>query len=637
MDKSQEQLELSPFHRLRLLPKNEGFDWQTTMRVAVHGEGKRPGNGLAPSSSAGKLQEEATAILPVPRQFKKAQFDFNHQAGQSEIPRFDKAYPAEFEAHATIPMAVLRGISNLQGESPPVMKSEITGAASNAAIVGVGAIVGYVLRYGTNLLIQRVLGAALFGLYSVSLSLVTLIASIFDLGLDNAMIRYIAAYRGKKQSNLVRGLTIFCSAVVGVTGIIGALLVLSLASSLAAIEHKASVVPLLQMMAPLVPLMCMQTIWTGGLQGFKEFKRRVFVQRFLVPVIVFVLMAVVLFFYRNIVGAALVTFLSVLISAVVNLYFLFRVISKTAESGPEEYEVRTWLGFAAPNILTTIVNTVLDSIDTLLLAWFVPALAIGQYSAAIKISGFILLPLSSLNVMFTPTIAELHAKGERQKLEAMFKVVTHWTISLSLPIFCTVTLFSVPLLTISGNSFVGAWPILMILALGSFVSVATGSVGYMLLMTGHQRYSFFNSVAAVVLNIALGLLLTPRYGAMGTAVSTALALSVVNLIRLIEVRLLLKMHPYRRNMLKPLGAGLISIGLTSVLIYLLSLTHLSIQIFHLHLSLLLLLVPVFLVSYVGLLALFGVSPEDKIVLDRVRGKFGHSKKKSKSSRSYKSH
>src|SRR5205085_5357583 len=150
---------------------------------------------------------------------------------------------------------------------------------------------------------------------------------------------------------------------------------------------------------------------------------------------------------------------------VINLYFLFRAVARTDKQGAENpartYEVRTWLGFAIPNFLTQVINTVLDSIDTLLLAFFVPALAIGQYAAAIKISGFILLPMISVNIMFSPTIAELHARGERQKLAAMFKVVTHWTIMLSLPIFLIAVIFCVPLLGLSGPSFVPAWPLLI--------------------------------------------------------------------------------------------------------------------------------------------------------------------------------
>jgi O-antigen/teichoic acid export membrane protein len=229
--------------------------------------------------------------------------------------------------------------------------------------------------------------------------------------------------------------------------------------------------------------------------------------------------------------------------------------------------------------------------------------------------------------MFSPTIAELYGKGERQKLDMMFKVVTKWSILLSLPIFEIAVLFAVPLLEISGKEFIPAWPILVVFSVSSILSAATGSVGYILLMTGHQKISAFNSALVVILNVVLGVILTRHYGALGTAFSTGLALAVVNAMRLIEVRILLKMQPYSWSTLKPLAAGFISAVFTGVLLYLFSFMKFSVSLSHKDLPIQLLLVPVFLAMYTGLLILFKISPEDQVVVDRLRKKLGRGKKR----------
>jgi peptidoglycan biosynthesis protein MviN/MurJ (putative lipid II flippase) len=124
-------------------------------------------------------------------------------------------------------------------------------------------------------------------------------------------------------------------------------------------------------------------------------------------------------------------------------------------------------------------------------------------------------------------------------------------------------------------------------------------------------------------NIGLGILLTPRYGAMGTAISTGLAICVLNLMRLLQVRALLKIHPYRRDVFKPIIAGLISAALVGAMLYLLYISHVQTS-FHLQHAILyvqLLLIPVLLASYIGLIILFKGSPEDEIVLKALRKKF----------------
>ena len=152
------------------------------------------------------------------------------------------------------------------------------------------------------------------------------------------------------------------------------------------------------------------------------------------------------------------------------------------------------------------------------------------------------------------------------------------------------------------------------------VNTGTGCVGTILLMTGHQKLSFLNSLTAVGVNVLVGVILTPHYGAMGTAISTGLAVAVVNLLRLLQVTIFLKAHPYRWDMLKPIGAGLISAVPTAALLLLAN---------QLHVELLyqLGLIPIFLASYVGVLILFKIGPEDQIVVSTLSKKLLQGRKK----------
>lgn len=540
-----------------------------------------------------------------------------------------KASPGEEELDA-FPTMVLQGISNQQGQQLPVMKSEVSGAAGSAAIVGVGTVAGNFVKYGGTFLIQRGFGPGPYGLYSLCLSIVTLVSSIFNLGMDDAMIRYIAVYRGKKQPHLLRGLTIFCTVLAGGAGILGAIAVLFLAPYIANIKHSPGAVLFLQMMVPFIPLTCMQVVWSAGLQGFKAFKWRVITQRIIIPSVMFVLLAVVVLFFRFLFlnGVIIALLISTAVGAIVSLYFFFKTLRRVQVGNEEQYELREWLGFATPNFLTSVVDTVLESTDTLLLAFFaVSNVAIGLYSAAIRISIFIAVPLQSMNVMFTPTIAELYAKGDIEKLSAMFKIVTKWTITFSLPIFWIATLFAKSLLDLPSKGFGSAWPLLVAFSIGAIVNAGTGSVGYMLLMTGHQKLSFLNSLTAVVVNVILGVLLTPRYGAMGTAIATGLAIAVVNLMRLLQVRIFLKMQPYRLDTLKPIFAGLLSAGITGALLFYVDRLNIAFYVFRLvKLNLDLALIPVFLAGYVILLFCFKLDAEDRIVLDALRKKLKRGKK-----------
>ncbi len=86
----------------------------------------------------------------------------------------------------------------------------------------------------------------------------------------------------------------------------------------------------------------------------------------------------------------------------------------------------------------------------------------------------------------------------------------------------------------------------------------------------------------------------------------------MNIVRVVQVRVLLNMSPYRKEMLKPLLAGLMSSAPIAALLLLLRGSQVWLH---------LLLMPVFLLCYIGLLMLFRGGPEDRVVLHALREKF----------------
>jgi O-antigen/teichoic acid export membrane protein len=581
-------------------------------------------------ASLSQLEQMVTLRLPIvtPGQDKAILLTLptRRQTQERELP-LNEAASFDIDMQDTLPMLVLKGLAQ-QGQSPAVKKSEVTEAAGAAGSVGAVNLISSGLKYGSNIMIQRGFGAGLYGLYSLALAIVTLVLSLFTFGLDDAMIRYVAIYRGKRQPRLMLGITLFATAVVGVLGIAGALIIVFAAPWIANFRHSPKLIPVLQVLAPLIPLLTLQAIWTGGLQGLKKFKGSIIAQRLLPAVALIAFLGLALIFYHDVVGVVIATILSAVVGLLVSLYYLFRRMPLAATIGREKYQISEWLGFALPNFLSSIVDVVLQSVDTLLLALYsISYVEIGLYTAAFKLTTFITIPLNALNTMFAPTIAELYSNGEHEKLLSMFKLITKWSILLSLPILGVVALFAEPLLSLSGNSFLPAWPLLLMLSVSSLANISTGPVGIMLLMAGYQKYSFYNSIAALVINVVLGIALTPHYGAMGVAISTALAFATVNVIRLFQVKILLKMQPYSLQTLKPVSAGLISAAVTEALMLLTRPLNLFLQLGRAHLSIQLLLLPVFLAGYFGLLYCFKLSPEDKIVVEALRKKFTRRKKK----------
>ena len=75
---------------------------------------------------------------------------------------------------------------------------------------------------------------------------------------------------------------------------------------------------------------------------------------------------------------------------------------------------------------------------------------------------------------------------------------------------------------------------LVVLACGYFFVLAAGPLGIFMTMTGHHRQYLQYNIAACVINVALNLLLIPRYGVNGACFATAAALLLKNALLYIQ-------------------------------------------------------------------------------------------------------
>jgi O-antigen/teichoic acid export membrane protein len=75
-------------------------------------------------------------------------------------------------------------------------------------------------------------------------------------------------------------------------------------------------------------------------------------------------------------------------------------------------------------------------------------------------------------------------------------------------------------------------------------------------MAGRTSWNLVNVLVALGVTVGLDLLLIPRYGALGAAIGLACAMVVNNLLPLVQIGRVARLHPF--------GAGTLAAGLLSV-------------------------------------------------------------------------
>ena len=199
--------------------------------------------------------------------------------------------------------------------------------------------------------------------------------------------------------------------------------------------------------------------------------------------------------------------------------------------------------------------------DKILLGIYLNAREVGIYSIAIALVAFVSIFLQSINQIFAPTIAELHASNQKELLLRLYQTLTKWVIGFTLPLAFVIMIFARPLMELFGPEFGEGWPVLVIATLGQLLNCGVGSVGQLLLMSGQQHRMVRAQTIVVPISLALNWLLIPQLGLVGAAVAAAVTNILLNTLWLRDVIRTLALYPSRRAYFSLLAPALTTLAI----------------------------------------------------------------------------
>ena len=208
--------------------------------------------------------------------------------------------------------------------------------------------------------------------------------------------------------------------------------------------------------------------------------------------------------------------------------------------------------FSLPLLAIAMLHMLINWTDTLMLGGLKGSADVGLYNAAHPLAQFISAPLGAMILIYMPITSGLYAQGSMPEIRKNFSILTKWLCSATLPLFLILFLFPETALSfLFGANYATAATALRILSLGFIISNFLGPNGGTLVAMGEARFMMWASLAAVVLNIGLNIVLIPPFGIQGAAIASVAAITSANLIRCWKLYSLSKAQPLSRNLLKP--------------------------------------------------------------------------------------
>ena len=125
-----------------------------------------------------------------------------------------------------------------------------------------------------------------------------------------------------------------------------------------------------------------------------------------------------------------------------------------------------------------------------------------------------------------------------------FKAIVRNALLIALPLIGFILVFAEDVLLFFGERYVQGALILRVLIVGQMFNYYTGPNGNLLINGRHSKIDFYNTCAILVLSLILNYFGYKLYGVLGVAVATSIGIMLINIVKVIEVKIFYKIFPY---------------------------------------------------------------------------------------------
>lgn len=447
-----------------------------------------------------------------------------------------------------------------------------------------GLAIGALATFAAQVIMTNRLGDTGFGVVTLTTQFAFIAAAATRFGMDVANVRLVAILVGRNQAarsrGLVRRAVLIATAVSVPFGVAAFFASPWLAESFSGLPGAAT--PAFRAAALTVPVAALAFTYMGATRGLKIMRFTLYSQWIAQPIGWILLTVGMWAMLRTSPGVASLAFGVSWALALSIAWFgwekeqrRFDPASAAGEGIAEEH-TGSLLRFGALRAPATLFSQLIFWTDFFVLSvlWSGQgaegAAVTGVYGAVLRAGQSLFLFLTSVSLTFSPFVADLHHRGERDRLDGLYKQVTRWTLAATIPVLLVLAILPQEVLRIFGREFVVGASALRILIIGMIVPVMVGTVGFILIMAGRTGWDLLVYLGSFVIDVGLAFVLAgpDALGMRGAAIAQACTLTFSAIARLVLVRRFLGIWPFDRDYLRlavPTAVGAAAMTLTHVI------------------------------------------------------------------------
>lgn len=404
-------------------------------------------------------------------------------------------------------------------------------AAVSFIVRALGATSGFLM----NLALVKSLNIHDAGLFFIGLVICNALSVFCTMGFCDAFLRFISASHSCKEWGQIKSIFEFGFVKVLLFSFFISILLFIFSDLISIyIFSKNELSIIISILCFSIPLLALYKIIGFAFQSVQKTIHSISIQNIFHPILVVILLT---FIFRDNVTTnqvALIFLFSGGITFFISIFLWLK--QKEYKVKRDTFKKELLLRSVRPLWVILSMGLIIQFSGQIITGIYLSPEDVALFSVAQRWAMLASFVLVAVNLIVAPKFSACAHQGNIQELIATSKYSSRLMILLATPVLIVMLIFPAQLLSFFGSDYEQASIYLQILAIGQFINVATGSVGYLLSMTGHENDMKKITVFVGIIAIVLGITLTQFYGALGTSIATAVSLSCQNLLAVYIVK-----------------------------------------------------------------------------------------------------
>lgn len=437
--------------------------------------------------------------------------------------------------------------ANANGPHP---KQRTLGRVARGSTINLaGAGVSAVANFGLTVLVTRLASQSTAGVFFSVTSLFLLATSLGQLGTNTGLVYFLSGARARGEQHQYATYMRVARRPVLAVGTIMALAILVFAEPLAAAlspGHEAEFTTYLRVVALFIPCAGLLNLAVSGTRGLGTMRINALLDQMSRPALqlCLVLLALVFGGHSAVIALAWAVPYVVLGAFAWRIWSTMRMRARSTETDAAFHPARAFWRFSVPRALASVAQVAMQRLDIVLVGALAGIPQAALYAAATRFLTLGQMAGGAVSQSVQPHLGEALARRDHTTASELYQVSTTWLVCLTWPIYLMLIVFAPTVLGIFGEQYDAGATVVVILCSSMLLATACGMVDMVLTMAGRTSWNLVNVLIAFAVNLSLDLLLIPRYGITGAAIGWAAAIVAANIIPLLQVGLLLRLHPF---------------------------------------------------------------------------------------------